>query len=419
MNKKEIHIIGGGTVFHVRPHLALSAPAYGATARKISELLSDSHHEVLGDSVHLHLTKMAQSSSRLETNEDIARLVDRLIADLKPKIIFMNAALCDYQGQIVGACDVLTPAGKDQPRLKTSEGKQTMTLWPADKVLGRIRKHRKDIFLVAFKTTAGVTPDEQFKAGMGLLKKNSCNLVLANDVQTRNNMILTPELASYGNTTNRHDVLKELVDMALARSSNEFVRTKVLGNEPVSWSKAPKALRDVVEHCVAQGAYKAFNDTTVGHFGHMSKDPIWGNYLDVFLSSRRKQNYNKPGGLDLAQVYFLEDGAVQSQGGKPSAGVRSQFELLKSHNEFDCVIHFHCPKKSESKVPVRPQRNFECGSLNCGRNTTKGVQLFADDQIGAVMLDKHGPNILFKSDGDVQEVIRFIEENFELSEQSR
>jgi len=83
------------------------------------------------------------------------------------------------------------------------------------------------------------------------------------------------------------------------------------------------------------------------------------------------------------------------------------------------VIHFHCPKKSESKVPVRPQRNFECGSLNCGRNTTKGVQLFADDQIGAVMLDKHGPNILFKSDGDVQEVIRFIEENFELSEQSR
>jgi len=37
---KKIAILGGGTVFHVRPHLALSAPAYGSTARSIKEYVS-------------------------------------------------------------------------------------------------------------------------------------------------------------------------------------------------------------------------------------------------------------------------------------------------------------------------------------------------------------------------------------------
>ena len=32
--KKSVEIIGGGTVSHVRSHLALSAPAYGTTAKK-------------------------------------------------------------------------------------------------------------------------------------------------------------------------------------------------------------------------------------------------------------------------------------------------------------------------------------------------------------------------------------------------
>ena len=33
---KTIHIIGGGTITHVRNHLALATPAYGSTAKKIA-----------------------------------------------------------------------------------------------------------------------------------------------------------------------------------------------------------------------------------------------------------------------------------------------------------------------------------------------------------------------------------------------
>lgn len=421
---REIHIIGGGTVFHVRPHLAISAPAYGKTAKMLQALFLSKG--VPGHLVKLHLTKMAGGET-LETNADIANLVDTLINDAKPKIIVMNAALCDFDGYICKGYmafnkafvnddnevdDDITESGKDQPRLKTSDGNKLLRLVPADKIIGKIRKQRKDIFLVGFKTTAGATEEEQYEAGLTLLKKNSCNIVIANDVHTRMNKIITPEMASYANTTDRFEALIELVDIILARSTNEFSRTEVIDDVPVPFKLAPEPLRKVVEYCVEQGAYQPFNGVTVGHFGY-----LWDE--NTLVSSRRKQNYNTPFGLEMTRVFFREDGKVQAQGGKPSAGVRSQYELLKRFSQFDCVVHFHCPMKTSEMVPVRPQKYFECGSHQCGQNTAAGIKLFEQEGLGAVMLDKHGPNILFHSSVDPQNVIDFIEQHFDLSKRTK
>lgn len=49
----------------------------------------------------------------------------------------------------------------------------------------------------------------------------------------------------------------------------------------------------------------------------------------------------------------------------------------------------------------------------CGQNTSNGLKKF--DNLWAVYLDHHGPNIVFNRNIDPQEVIDFIEENFDLS----
>jgi hypothetical protein len=69
-----IEIIGGGTVSHFRNHLALTAPAYGNTARKIHRLLQEGghHHDY---NLHLNLTKMANAGSgNLETGSKYGAL---------------------------------------------------------------------------------------------------------------------------------------------------------------------------------------------------------------------------------------------------------------------------------------------------------------------------------------------------------
>jgi hypothetical protein len=414
---KTINIIGGGTVSYIRNHLALCAPAYGSTAKKLEKLCrqknSRANNKAYG--IYCHLTKMADSTSDLETNEDISNLLDKLIANPDTKIIFFNPALVDFNGSIAPEkewnvdWETGSISGKYESRLKTSEGSQLMLLTPAEKLVSKIRKQRKDIFLVAFKTTCGATADEQFLTGLHLLKSSSCNLVVANDTKTRLNMIITPEQARYSVTTNRDEMLSELVDMTLARANLTFTKSTVVEGDTVSWSAkaVPDSLRTVVDHCITKGAYKPFNGSTVGHFAVKIDD-------NIFLTSKRKTNFNNLNKVGLVKVESSGPDEVVAYGSKPSVGGQSQRIVFKDHPEMDCIVHFHCPQKGLD-VPVRPQKFFECGSHECGENTSKGLAEVVSG-IKCVYLDNHGPNIVFNRNIDPQKVINFIEENFDLSQ---
>ena len=431
---KTIEIIGGGTISHVRNHLALCAPAYGTTARKMSDLLRKKLGIDMAEAqareygywpsnmeymVNLHLTKMA-GGENLETNEDVSKLVDGLITNPNTKIIFFNPALVDFNGAVTTSgpigCewsnDITTKSGKYEERLKTSKGEQSMLLWPSEKIIGRIRKERKDIFLIAFKTTCGATEDDQFLTGLHLLKSNSCNLVLANDTKYRRNMIITPEQARYCVTTDRELALKTLVDIAISRSKGHFTRSTVVPGDLIPWDmeNIPHSLKAVVEHCIANGAYKPFKGSTVGHFAFKKSETD-------FITSKRKTDFNQLSTVGMVHCHAENDDEVVAYGAKPSVGGQSQRIIFKDHPEMDSVVHFHCPPKSESvagDISIRSQYAHECGSHECGQNTSDGLREAAPG-IKCVYLDNHGPNIVFNHKTDPRDVIAFIDRNFDLS----
>jgi hypothetical protein len=399
---KKSYIFGGGTIQHIRPHLALSAPAYGTVAKQIRTEIIKQTTEPL----KLVLTKMADPLSEIETNSDVERRLLEILRDPDPCIIYFSVAMCDFIGTINGV------HGKHYARLESSNFYE-VHLEKAYKVIDLIRQRRKDIFLVGFKTTAGLTEDEQFNKGLKLSKRASANLVLANDITTKNNIIITPEGARYGSTTDRDEIVKLLVEMTTARSNLSFTRTTVIeSGELTPWDdpQIPSTLRRVMDYCTKSGAYKTFNGKTPGHYGYRRDEK-------TLLSSVRKKNYNHATDRAMVEVVFDEDGEVYAYGAKPSVGARSQFEVLSAFPQFDCIVHFHCPMAPTSKVPIRLQRDFECGSHECGSNTKDGIMLH--DGIGAVMLDKHGPNIIFKSTDSANKVIEFIKQNFNLKESIR
>jgi hypothetical protein len=410
---KKLHIIGGGTFSHIRCHLALATPAFGKTARQLYELATNS--ELFDETKlvpYLHLTAMAASGkSSLVTNKDIDLLVDQLVADPETGIVIFNPALVDYWGSIPAYSGAGTPSGKYETRLKSREGNQSVTLIPQEKIVSKIRANRKDIFLVAFKTTAGASEDEQYFAGLRLLKDNSCNLVLANDVKTRTNMIITPEEARYHITQNRDEALQGLTEMMWLRYGLTYNRTKILPGEPIAWNseRIPKALRTVVNHCIEEGAYKPIRGKTVGHFSFRESDT-------KYLVSRRKVDFNHLGKFGVVEVEIDDEYKISAIGAKPSAGAQTQRLIFKDHPQYDCIIHFHCPLRKGSAIPIKSQREFECGSMQCGTNTSQGLKQFGN--LSAVMLDQHGPNIVFNSSVDPQEVIRFIDHHCDLSQKT-
>lgn len=397
-----IHILGGGTFNHVRSHLALAAPAFGETARQLDRLFRrNAEHDM---AVKLTLTKMAFSGSDLVTNDDVTHHIDQLIADPDTKVIVFNVALCDFTGEIG---DV--ESGKYAERLKSREGEQTMTLTMAEKVLGRIRKTRKDIFLVAFKTTCGATSDEQYQAGLNLLKANSVNLVLANDLETRNNMIIAPEETRYCEAKDRNEVLRALTEMTVARSQLHFTRSTIVVGTSIDWNSnlVPESLRTVVNHCIKEGAYKTFRGVTAGHFAYKVDDK-------TFITSKRKTNYNDLDNVGLVRVESTGRDNVIAYGARPSVGGMSQRIVFEEHPDVDCIVHFHSPLKAGVNISTRPQQWLECGSHECGQNTSDGLVLY-EDGIKAVFLDSHGPNIVFNRDIDPNKVIAFIDRNFDLA----
>lgn len=426
---KKIAILGGGTVFHVRPHLALSAPAYGKTARKIWGFTAEAFYKHDDYEVALFLTKMAGiktdweeyrynlEGNHLETNEDVSKLVDTLIADPEVKVIFFTVAMCDFSGCIVQDGHA-SYSGKQTKRVKSDNHDLQIQLYPSEKVINKIRKERKDIFLVGCKTTTSASVDDMFEAGLKLLKKASCNLVLVNDLHTKMNMIITPEQAKYAVSADRDYVLKELVDMTYHRSQLNFTRSTVIGGREdlVNWNseRIPASLRTVVNHCIAKGAYRPFMGKTVGHFAIKDSE-----HKNAFITSIRKSNFNDLDNVGMVMVQYgkFKENEVIAHGAKPSVGGMSQKIIFEKFADLDCIVHFHCQLKPNSLVPVRSQREFECGSHECGQNTASGLGNM-DGEIYAVMLDRHGPNIVFNKNTNPDKIIAFIEQNFDLSKQT-
>lgn len=404
--KKQVAIIGGGTIHWVTNHLALSAPAMGKTADKIYELIkakTDTLEPIL------YKTKMAGGCAgfKLETNEDVSYWVDCLVRDNLTKIVFFTASMLDFEGEITS---VECEHGKYGTRLKSDKSYE-MKLTPSLKVIQKIRATRKDLFLVGFKQTCGLTEDEQYLEGLNLCKKASCNLVLANDSKTRLNMIITPEEARYHVTTNRDEVLNNLVEMALLRSHLTFTKSTVIDGQPIDWEseEVPDTLRTVVDWCVQQGAYKPFNGVTVGHFACKVNE-------ETFLTSIRRSNFNKIYETGLVKVKTDGPDSVMAYGAKPSVGGQSQRIVFHEHTDYDCIVHFHCPIKLNSEVPIASQREFECGSHECGQNTSSNLKRFGN--LSAVYLENHGPNIVFNRSINPDEVIEFIDANFVLAEKT-
>ena len=422
-DKKSIHIFSGGTRFYIAPHLALSAPAEGTTGTVLETICG----RVFGDKmdVKCHRTRMAKGRElagdppRLDTNADVEKAIDALLESDRTKIIFFPIAMVDHVGKLlptsywesrgIGDGSRKNPFSPD--RLNSGENYK-MTLSMADKVIGKIRNKRKDIFLVGFKQTVNATPDEQYLAGLNLCKRASCNLVLANDTGTGLNMVVSPEEARYHVTKNRREALKGLVEMTKLRSHLTYTRSTVISGAKVAWNNeyvVPTALRTVVDHCINRNAYRPFNGSTAGHFAVKLDDTN-------FLTSCRRTNFQDLHKNGLVHIKTDGPDSVVAYGSKPSVGGQSQRIVFKEHLDCDCIVHFHCPIKEGSDVEQVSQYEFECGSHECGQNTSDGLKKHGN--LYAVYLKQHGPNIVFNRDIDPQEVINFIEANFDLDQKT-
>lgn len=198
-------VIGGGTFNKVACHLSLAAPAFGTTARQLAKLIADTPGNVLD--VVLSLTKMADYNSNIVTNDDLQNYLYTVLNDRAVKVIVFNAAVCDF--------NMHNPS--DRQRLSSSTN-YDVTLAGITKKMLRVIKHvRPDIFVVGFKTTASATEETQIYLGKRLMTDNGIDLVLANDVVFKRNILLTKDTVVYGS---REELLQTIASISVTNGTS-------------------------------------------------------------------------------------------------------------------------------------------------------------------------------------------------------
>lgn len=463
---KNIFIICGGTLNYVTPHFALTAPAYGTVGTKIynelNNIIDKKEYAVEIIPTQMALNAMPDDClmnyshfikhaglQRLETNYDLSKFVDYLISRPDTRCVIMAAAVCDFEPNHLynkKTKDSQYIFGKDRKRLSSANSYE-LHLEPSEKIIDRIRKQRKDIFVVSFKTTAGVGRDETYKKGLLSLKQNSSNLVFANDIKDKINMVITPEEFPY-ESDNRAEAVKTLAEITYKRLNLTFDDKTIVKNDERAYPEKllkenaiPQNWVDVMQYLFTHEAFKPLPGTekTSGHFGCR----VTGKDYER-ITSERKINHNESFQRGMIPVYSFKDGLLVVGGAKPSVGEKTQ-ELIYQQlgDKIDAIIHFHCPLKDvvegaivggsdkyrkgipqgnlsvivSSFIKIREQLPFECGSKECALNTVSGM-VEVEPRIYAVHLKNHGPNIAFAKNVDPQRIIDFINRYWDLSDKT-
>jgi len=206
--------------------------------------------------------------------------------------------------------------------------------------------------------------------------------------------------------------------MILSRLKLTFNRTKLIDGEkafPLNLednNKIPENFIPVLEGLITHGAFKEFNKRTAGHFGCKVLREKYQR-----ISSVRKVDHNNVLSEGMSKIFVSPDGEISVMGGKASVGEHTQ-QMVYDHlgDKVDSIVHFHCPPKEgfDKRIPIKSQRNFECGSNECSLNCVSGMEELMEG-VWVVHLENHGPNIAFSYSADPVKILDFIKKNWDLS----
>jgi len=99
----------------------------------------------------------------------------------------------------------------DQARLSSGQDYQVTLKGIQGKILSMIRQKRPDIVVAGFKTTHGASKVEQVAKAFASMAASKLDVVLANDLDTRENILVTSDLKIL-HGANRHYMLVRLME---------------------------------------------------------------------------------------------------------------------------------------------------------------------------------------------------------------
>ncbi|WP_027399259.1 phosphopantothenoylcysteine decarboxylase domain-containing protein [Anaerovorax odorimutans] len=184
-----IVITAGGTTEKIDDVRVISNNSTGRLAKEIANGFLEADENDIENIYYL----CGKSAERINSDkvENISiEGVDNLLSQLnfllstkKIDAVIHAMAVSDYTVNYILACDETGEHKVDADKKISSEIEEIkIVLKKTPKVIGQIKKIKEDVVLVGFKLLSKVPHEELIDVGFGLLNKNRCDFVMANDL---------------------------------------------------------------------------------------------------------------------------------------------------------------------------------------------------------------------------------------------
>lgn len=192
---RNIIITAGGTSEKIDEVRVISNFSSGRLGLAIADAFLESPTADVGKIYYLcDRNTNAPSGERIEVVRvlgvrGLLEALERLLTTGKIDAVIHAMAVSDYTVKQVTTLSTIRAGEENGPVGKPADGKISseiddlvIILKKTPKVIGEIKKLQKETVLAGFKLLTNVSRDALIETGYNLLKKNSCDMVLANDL---------------------------------------------------------------------------------------------------------------------------------------------------------------------------------------------------------------------------------------------
>ena len=392
-----IYIYGG----NAEPCLNWSERVENIKIRDTQDLLDTVSHILISRKVDIFIHSMA-----------VADYTTEYVLDLnKMKNLIVGKQVDDFDS-IVEQCKI-----DNSNKMSSYMESPAIVLKKTPKVIEQIKKLSPYTFLVGFKLLDNVSEEELFDVGFNLLRKNRCNLVLANDIHkirqgNHRGMLIYPE-KTYDIVEGKDNIANYIVEKSIERYS----------------VKHPKSIQVSLDNGISDEIFESFykmgkwldrNDflpkvinhdrpDKIGTYGNLSMR--YGNKFYITCRNVNKSDLKKSDLSRITSVNIVNNDSVYSNVKynselKPSIDTTIHSEIYR-YSHFTHIVHIHTNKIFLGYPLI--SESFPCG---CDKECTSILDIVVKDiNTQIIQMRKHGLIVLGNSFEACQEKINNLFNN--------
>lgn len=186
-DEKVIVITAGGTVEAIDGVRSIRNTSSGKLGANIADVLKNQWKDArIIYLANRHAVRPQTEHSWIETTSvlDVEEKIRKILENEKVDIFIHSMAVADYFVEGVELEDgrFIDTATLQTGKLSSDGESMKVVLKRAPKIISLIKKIQPLVYLVGFKLLNDTTEENLFNVGFNLLRKNRCNLVIANDL---------------------------------------------------------------------------------------------------------------------------------------------------------------------------------------------------------------------------------------------